>query len=132
MRKTIGIVLLVCYMAVLGVLATAEYFYQTGKSEKDAAKLKLACALNPFFSDYRAALFQQTRNLDDIKGAIALEPLKPAYHMYYGLELLRDSSKRTRASDQLAYRELQKAAQLKPYSETYRQTFEQYAKPYLK
>ena len=132
MRKTIGIIVLFGYMAFLAVLATAEYYYQTGKAQKDAGKLKIACILNPFFSDYQYELFNYTKDLESIKTAIALEPLKPLYHMSYGLELVEDYRKRTRVSDQTAFREIKRAYELKPWSKNYKKIYEEDSKPFLK
>ncbi len=134
MRKTVGIIILSVYIAVLGVFAMAEYFYQTGKAQKNMEDIKMAAVLNPFISDYRGEFFEQSdpKDINIIKEAIRLEPLKASYHMFYALELLKDYSKRTRASDQTAFHEIARAYELKPYSKLYQQIYEQYAKPYLK
>ncbi len=134
MRKTFGITILLVYIVVLGVFAEAEYFYQTGKAQENVQKLKMAAALNPFVSDYRYEIFEQSnpKDINSIKEAIRLEPLKASYHMFYALELLRDYSKRTRVSDQIAFHQIARAYALKPFSSLYRQIYEQYAKPYLR
>jgi hypothetical protein len=133
MRKTIGIIILSVYIAVLGVFTVAEYSYQTGKAQGNLEKLKMAAVLNPFVSDYKYEVFEHSdpKDINIIKEAMRLEPLKAVYHMCYALELLRDYSKRTRASDQLAFHEIARAYELKPYSALYRKIYEQYAKPYL-
>jgi len=133
MRKTVGIIILSVYIAVLGLFAGAEYFYQTGKARGNLAKLKMAAVLNPFVSDYRREIFDNSdpKDINSIKEAIRLEPLKASYHMFYALELLRDYSRRTRASDQIAFHEIAKAYKLKSYDALYRQIYDQYAKPYL-
>ena len=133
MRKTLGIIILLAYIAILGVFAGAEYFYQTGKIEGDLEKLKIASIFNPFVSEYRYELFEQSNPKDIImiKEAIRLEPLKASYHMFYALELLRDYSKRTQASDQLAFHEIKRAYELEPYNVGYKQIYNQDAKPYL-
>jgi len=133
MRKTFGIIILSIYIAVLCVFAAAEYFYQAGKADGDVEKIKIAAFLNPFVSDYRYEIFDQSnpKDIASIKEAIRLEPLKASYHMFYGLELLRDYSKRTRASDQIAFHEIARAYALKPYSAQYKQIYEHDAKPYI-
>lgn len=134
MRKTVGIIILLVYTAVVGLFACAEYFYQTGKAQGNLEELKMAAVCNPFVSDYRAEIFKHSnpKDMDSIKEAIRLEPLKALYHMCYASELLRDYSKRTRASDRIAFHEIQRAYELKLYYEPYRQIYEQYAKPYLR
>ena len=131
MRKTVGIIILSVYIVVLGVFAVAEYFYQTGKTQGNVEKLKMASVLNPFVPDYKYELFEHSnpKDINIIKEAIRLEPLKAVYHMSYALELLRDYSKRTRASDQIAFHEIARAYKLKPYSALYQQIYAQYAKP---
>jgi hypothetical protein len=128
MRKTIGIIVLSIYIVILGSFAAAEYFYQTGKTHKNLEYLRRACILNPFTSDYRQEMFEQSnpKDMASIKEAIRLEPLKAVYHMEYGLELLRDHSKRTSVSDQIAFHEIARAYKLMPYSAEYRQLYEQY------
>jgi len=134
MRKTLGIIILLAYIIVLSVFAEAEYFYQNGKVHKNVEELRSAVNLNPFVSDYRAELFEQSdpKDIKIIKEAIRLEPLKASYHMFYALELLRDYSKRTRISDQIAFYEIKRAYELKPYSSLYQETYEKFAKPYLR
>ncbi len=80
MHKTIGIILLSIYIALLGFCAAAEFSYQTGMAQKDAGRLKLACMLNPFVSDYRQEFFEQSepKDMQSIEMAIRLEPLGPA------------------------------------------------------
>jgi len=133
MRKALGIIILLVYIIFLGIFAGAEYSYQSGKSENNLEKLKMAAVLNPFVSDYRYELFEQSspKNIYMIKEAIRLEPLKASYHMFYALELLRDYSKRTQASDQLAFHEIKRAYELEPYNAGYKQIYNQDAKPYL-
>ena len=133
MRKTIGIIIISIYIVVLGIFANAEYLYQTGKAQGNLDKLKMAIILNPFVSDYRYGLFEQsnTKDINSIKEAIRLEPLKAVYHMAYALELLRDYSKRSQVSDQLAFHEIKRAYELEPYNSGYRQIYNQDAKPYL-
>ena len=133
MRRTFGIIILSVYIIALGIFAVAEYFYQTGKDQGNVEKLKMAVFLNPFVSDFRYEVFEQSipKDINSIKEAIRLEPLKASYHMFYGLELLRVYDQRTRDSDQIAFHEILRAYELKPYSAKYRQIYEQYAKPYL-
>jgi hypothetical protein len=133
MHKTIGIIVLSLYVAVLAVFAAAELLYQNGKARGNMRELRMAAALNPFISDYRYAIFDKgdPKDMGSIKEAIRLEPLKASYHMFYAFELLRDLNKRTIASDQVAFHEIKRAYELKPYSNNYRQIYEQYAKPNL-
>jgi len=121
------------YILVLGIFAEAEYLYQTGKAQGGVDKLKMAAVLNPFVSDYKYEVFEQSKvkDINFIKEAIRLEPMKAVYHMAYALELLRDYSKRTQASDQLAFYEIKRAYGLEPYSAGYKQIYEEDAKPYL-
>ena len=129
MHKTIGIIILSIYIVLLRSFAAAEYFYQTGKAHKNLEYLRMASVLNPFVSDYRQGIFEQSDPIDmvSIKAAICLEPLKAVYHMEYGLELLRKpTAKRTSVSDQLAFHEIARAYKLMPYSTEYRQLDEQY------
>ncbi len=42
MRKTVGIIILLVYTAVVGLFACAEYFYQTGKAQGNLEELKMA------------------------------------------------------------------------------------------
>ena len=133
MHKTVGIIILSVYLFFLGVFAAAEYCYQTGKAQGNGEKLKMAAVLNPFVSNYRYEVFEHSypKDIQSIKEAIRLEPLKASYHIYYALELLRDYNKRTRSSDQIAFHEIERGYALKPYSALYRQIDEQYAKPYV-
>ncbi|MCX5681307.1 MAG: hypothetical protein NT079_03400 [Candidatus Omnitrophica bacterium] len=62
-----------------------------------------------------------------IAKAIDLEPTNPKYHMFYGLELVRDNSLRTRLNDRLALIELRRAAELKPFSPLYRKVLKDYS-----
>ena len=133
MRKALGIIILFVYIVFLGIFAEAEYLYQTGKAESNLEKLKMASILNPFVSEYKYELFEHSnpKDINSIKEAMRLEPLKASYHMFYALELLRDYSKRTQASDQLAFYEIKRAYELEPYNTGYKQIYNQDAKPYL-
>ena len=133
MRKALGIIILFVYIVFLGIFAEAEYLYQTGKAESNLEKLKMASILNPFVSEYKYELFELSnpKEINIIKEAIRLEPLKASYHMFYALELLRDYNKRTQASDQLAFHEIKRAYELEPYNTGYKKIYNQDAKPYL-
>ena len=118
------ILILIFSVVVLFLLVCeggADLAFNRAVEEKDLNSLKVAQVLNPFVSDYFYEEYRQTHDLAALRRAISLEPVKPAYHMYYGLALL-DLAKRTRLSDEEAVGEICKAAGLKPYSAQYRET----------
>lgn len=125
--RTILFVLSLCFLVLLVCVGSAELLLQQGKAGRNMELLKMAEKLNPFVSDYAYEDYRLSGDLQALLRAMRLEPTRPAYHMYYGLALLK-SKPRTRASDKEAVTEICKAASLKPYSRQYQAACEQYKK----
>ncbi len=119
-----------CFIALLTFVGGAELVFQRGKAGKDPALLQVAQKLNPLVSEYFYEDYRLTGDIKALRRAIQLEPTKPAYHMYYGLALLKQSP-RTRYGDREAVTEICKAARLKPYSKQYQDACTQYGKAIL-
>ena len=119
----------VLFILLLACVGGAEFFFQRGSnsSAKNPAALKIAEQLNPFVSEYFYEDYRLTGDIKVLRQAVFFEPSKPAYHMYYGLALMKQTP-RTRFSDQEAVAEICKAARLKPYSKLYQDTCEQFKK----
>lgn len=113
------------YFFVLICVGAAEIISKRAVASHDIHLLNVAQRLYPFVSDYFYAEYRLNGNLSALVHAMSLEPTKPAYHMYYGLALLKRLPRR-QATDQEAVTEICKAAQLKPYSQVYRSACEQY------
>jgi len=143
MSKKLFLALIALYAIFLAFIFTGEAYYQaslrfdTGKLPAQLAQryIGYAIAFNPFNAEYRFqkySIFKDSRaaSLRQIKQAIELDPLKPAYHMYYGLSLL-ESFPPDKFSAQLqlrmAKKELIAASRLKPYSELYQKTCADYS-----
>ena len=113
------------YLSVLACVGAAEINFKRAVQAKDVKRLKTAQRLNPFVSDYFYREYRLSGDLNRLVHAMSLEPTKAAYHMYYGLALLK-RVKRTKTSDEEAVTEICRAARLKPYSEPYRSACEKY------
>ncbi len=109
-----------CFITLLVCVGGAEFAFEKGKSEKNVALLKTAQRLNPLVSDHFYEDYRLTGDLGALRRAMSLEPTKPAYHMYYGLALLKPKH-RALETDREAVSEVCKAARLKPYSKQYRE-----------
>ena len=116
-----------CFVLLLVCAGGAELACRQGKAGRNIELLKIAEKLNPFASDYAYKNYRLTGDLQALCRAMRLEPTRPAYHMYYGLALLK-AKPRTRVSDREAVTEICKAANLKPYSGQYKAACEQYKK----
>jgi len=132
------------YCLFLFTIGIADFYFERSKV-KNADSLKyidIALAFNSNDSEYyfrkfelfdpklqkpSAFLKNYQQRISLITRAIDLEPTNPKYHMYYGLELVRDNSLRTRLNDRLALIELRRAAELKPFSPLYRKTLKDYS-----
>ena len=114
-------------IALFCVMGAAELSFRRGVAEKNVEAIRYAQRLNPWVSEYVYQEYRLTKDIGAIQRAMRLEPTDPSYHMYYGLALLRLDT-RTRASDTEALDEICKAAELKPYSQTYREACEKYQK----
>jgi hypothetical protein len=98
----------IIYCAYLVTLLIASYYKST--------------TLNPLNSEY---CFQRGLLIK----AIELEPSKADYHIYYGLVLLKTLPKdkfSVHAQLHLAKQEFSRAIKLKPYSESYKKTYDTY------
>ena len=124
MKGLIIIFVLICSLFLID-LSSAEIIFHCAVISKNVKLFKMAQRLNPFVSDYAYEEYRLTGDVDTLLHAIALEPTKAAYHMYYGLALLQRHP-RTLSSDQGAVKEICKAARLKPYSPVYRLACEKY------
>ena len=116
-----------CFIVLLACVGGAEFAYQQGKAGQNAALLRTARWLNPLASDYAYEDYRMTGNIEALRWAMRIEPSRPAYHMYYGLALLK-CKPRTLAVDREAAIEICKASRLKPYSSQYKTACEQYKK----
>lgn len=125
--RSVLFVLSLCFVVLLVCVGGAELACQQGKAGRNITLIKMAEKLDPFVSDRAYEDYRLTGDLRALRRAMSLEPTRPAYHMYYGLALLR-SKPRTRSGDQEAVREICKAASLKPYSQQYYRACEQYKK----
>ena len=123
--KTLVVCLSLLYILVLGCVGAAEINFNRATQTKDVKLLKTVERLNPFVSDYFYREHRLNGDVNVLAHAISLEPTKAAYHMYYGLALLK-RSQRTKSSDEEAVTEICKAARLKPYSDAYRSACEKY------
>lgn len=123
MRVTVSILSL-CFIVLLTCVGGAELAFQLGRSGKNAVLLKVARKINPLVSSYAYEDYRMTDDLEALRQAMRLEPTRPAYHMYYGLALLKQTP-RTRAGDAEAATEICRAARLKPYSGQYKAVCEQ-------
>ncbi|HNX69105.1 MAG TPA: hypothetical protein PLL75_02170 [Candidatus Omnitrophota bacterium] len=121
------VILSFCFIVFLACAGGAELVFKKGMADKDPELLKIAQNLNPLVSVYFYEDYRLTGNLKTLLHAVRREPTKPAYHMYYGLALLKQKT-RTRASDREAVIEICQAACLKPYSAQYQSICEQYKK----
>lgn len=113
-----------CFVLLVVCTGSAELACQQGVAEKNIEKVKLAEKLDPLTSEYAYENYRLSGDLEALRRAIRLELTKPAYHMYYGLALLKRTS-RTQASDLEAVTEVCQAARLKPYSKLYRNICEE-------
>jgi hypothetical protein len=118
MRK-IMIVLSAVYLFCLIRVGGAVIVLDKAKAEKNARLTKTAQKLNPFDAAYFYEDYRLTGDLKAMQQAVRLEPTKPAYHMYYGLALIKQEP-RPRTGDQAAVTEICKAAELKKYSNLYK------------
>ena len=116
--RLIVLALSLCFIVLLVCVGGAELVFQKGKAEQNAALLKTAQRLNPLASDYAYEEYRVTGDLETLRRAMRLEPTRPAYHMYYGIALLK-AKPRTRPGDLEAVAEICKASRLKPYSRVY-------------
>jgi hypothetical protein len=115
-----------CLLAALIFCRGAAWLaFEQGKARKDLSLLQTASRLDPFVSDYSYEEYRLSGDLTALERAMRLEPTKPAYHMYYGLALMKRQL-RTRASDQAAVAEICKGAELKSYSKRYQKICEQF------
>jgi hypothetical protein len=119
------IALSLIYILFLTCISGAEILFYKAMETKDVKILKQAQHLNPFSSEYYYGEYQLTHHVKPLVHAIRLEPTKAAYHMYYGLSLLRRVP-RTLLSDQEGVVEICKGADLKPYSSIYRSACNSY------
>lgn len=133
----------IIYGIFLAFIFLGEVYYQNslrfnaGKISAQAAltSVNRAILLNPLNAEYRYQKYFILKeagvvSFPEIKQAIELEPLKPAYHMYYGLALLEHlPGDKFSALIQLrlAKKELSRAAGLKPYSDLYKKTYDTYS-----
>ncbi|MFH0984185.1 MAG: hypothetical protein V1882_01465 [Candidatus Omnitrophota bacterium] len=125
--RTVLFALSFCFIVLLVCAGSAELLFLQGKSGRNIELLKTAEKLNPLASDHAYEVYRLTGDLGALRRAMSLESTRPAYHMYYGLSLLK-SKPRTRSSDKEAVTEICKAASLKPYSRQYKATCEEYKK----
>ena len=118
------------FMVLLTCVGGAEFAFKQGTNpqRKNVELLKIAEKLNPFVSDYFYEDYRLTGDIKALRQAIVLEPTKPSYHMYYGLALMKQQQPRTYLGDQEAVTEICKAVQLKPYSQQYKDTCNQFRK----
>ncbi len=123
--RSVLFVLSLCFVVLLVCVGSAELLLQQGKDGRNIKLLKMAGKLNPFFSEYAYEDYRLSGDLQALRRAMSLEPTRPAYHMYYGLALLK-ARPRTRAGDKEAVVEICKAASLKPYSRQYKAVCAQY------
>ena len=118
------LILSLCFTVVVMCVGGAKLACQQGVTEKNIEKIRLAEKLDPLASEYAYENYRLSGDLEALRRAMRLEPTKPAYHMYYGLVLLKQAS-RTQVSDQEAVIEICQAAKLKPYSKLYQNICEQ-------
>ncbi len=119
------IVFSVVFMILILMAGGAEFLCARGQALNDTGLIRQAQRLNPLVSEYFYEEYRLSGRIDALKAAIRREPIKPAYHMYYGLVILKQVP-RTRAGDRQALVEICKAAELKPYSKEYARICGQY------
>jgi hypothetical protein len=120
-------VLSLCFILLLASVGGAELAFQQGVAQKNPELLRVAEHLNPLVSVYFYEDYRLTGDLAKLRRAMRLEPTRPAYHLYYGLALLKRKP-RSFQSDREVVIEVCKAARLKPYSAQYKAACEQYKK----
>ena len=116
-----------CFIVLLVCAGAAELALEQGKAGHNPALLKTAQRLNPWVSRYAYEDYRMTGDLAALRRAMQLEPSLPAYHMYYGLALLKRKP-RTLLGDREAAAEICRAANLKPYSAQYKGACEAFKK----
>ena len=138
------ITLSILYCFCLAAIGLADFCFMRSReiTGEPLKYINTAKILNPLNSEYYYRKFEilisgnrkmdkstQIRNerISLLRKAIELEPTNPKYHMFYGLELVRDYSLRTRLTDRLALLELKRAIALKPFSRLYLKILNDYS-----
>jgi hypothetical protein len=104
--KIVILVLSVIYCGYLVVLLAASHYRSS--------------ALNPLNSEY---YFMD----GSYEKAIEVEPSNAAYHMGYALDLAKKNPTPDYFTVRLVLSQLKQAAELRPFSKVYRQTYDTYA-----
>lgn len=120
MFRKILIVTATLLIAAGAAIGTAQILFELGKRDRDLLLIKSAQALYPLSSDYYFEDYVISSDVNALRKAISLEPSKPLYHLELGNAFL-SSQNRTLATDREASREICLAAELKPYSQSYKE-----------
>lgn len=121
MIKVVAVGVSLFFLGLLVFLGTAELLFRQGMGKRDLALIRQAQRFNPFSSRYPYQEYRLTGNIEAMRRAVRLEPVRPAYHMYYGLAQF-NRSVRTRQTDREGLKSICLAAEFKPNSRQYQET----------